>query len=529
MCTTKRIPTNMRFFPLLLFTIVLFSCTTAQKGLSPGNAVTYAYTLNLNELEGGQLSVSLTLTGWEQPTATFCFPKIVPGIYGDMDFGQYISSVEAADADGNPLAIRQVDENCWEISNAGELRTITYRVDDVWEDFDFNLKEGFYRSAASSFKPESFVINTNCLFGYFEGFEDMPLQISITKPEGLYGATSLERDRNKTTAGLDVFSVRDYHQLVDNPILYAPADTAILELPGIEVEVACHSTSGQPISGEIAQYIRPLLESQAKYLGGKLPVDRYTFLLYHNLNEKANAYIGDGLEHSRSTLILLYMPLDLEAIRQNVYGIASHEFFHTLMPLGLHSREIADYDFNHPKFSKHLWLYEGMTEYFTMHMPVKTGLQSIEDFTREIERKIQGMKDFDNTIPLTELSIHAREMQDQFYNFYLRGALVNLCLDIRLRELSGGQYGVQNLVLDLIEKYGPGRPFEDDALFDEIVKISGYPEIGAFIDNYIAGAEPLPLQVMLEKVGLTLEDGAVTEMADRTSEQEQLRRAWIGQ
>ncbi|MCO6488025.1 MAG: peptidase M61 [Phaeodactylibacter sp.] len=521
----------MRIFSLLLFTILLFSCTAAQKAASSGSAPAYSYTLNLNELENDQLNISLTLNGWNQPTATFCFPKIVPGIYGDMNFGQYASALEVMDEDGQQLATRKVDDNCWEISKAGKLRKITYLVDDAWEAFDFNLTEGFYRSAASSFSPESFVINTNCLFGYFQGFEDGPVQVSIAKPEGLYGATSLARDADKTTPARDVFTATDYRQLVDNPILYARPDTTMIQLPGIDVEVACHSTSGKSISAEVAQYIRPLLESQAGYLGGKLPVDKYSFLLYHNLNPEANAYIGDGLEHARSTLILLYMPLDMDAIRKTVYGIASHEFFHILMPLGLHSREIADYDFNNPKFSRHLWLYEGMTEYFTMHMPVKTGLQRMEDFLREVERKVAAMQDFDNTIPLTELSLNARERQDQYYNFYLKGALVNLCLDIRLRELSGGQYGVQDLVPDLIEKYGPNRPFEDEVLFDEIVGITGYPEIGIFFEKYIAGGESLPLQETLKKVGLELdlETEKITEEADRTEEQQKLRKYWIGQ
>lgn len=520
----------MKPFFLVAIALSLLGCNIS-KTIPSKNQPAYAYTLNLNQLQNDQLKVMLAISGWNQPTATFCFPAIVPGIYGDMDFGQYVSELEAADEDGKPLAVRKVDDNCWQLSNARALRTLTYRVDDAWEAFDFNLKEGFYRSAASSFSPERFVINTNCLFGYFQGMEDMPVRLTITKPEGLYAATSLERDNERPAAGRDVFSAQDYHQLVDNPILYAPPDTTMIQLPGIEVEVACYSTSGQPISKEVARYIRPLLENQARYLGGKLPVDKYTFLLYHNLNTEANAYIGDGLEHARSTLILLYMPLDMDAIRETVYGIASHEFFHILMPLGLHSHEIEDYNFNDPKFSRHLWLYEGMTEYFTMHMPVKTGLQSLEDFLQEVERKIAAMKEFDNTIPLTELSLNARERQDQYYNFYLKGALVNLCLDIRLRELSGGQYGVQDLVPDLIGKYGPDKPFEDEELFGEIIKITGYSEIGEFFEKYIAGGESLPLQETLKKVGLELdlETEKITEEADRTEEQQKLRKYWIGQ
>ena len=290
--------------------------------------------------------------------------------------------------------------------------------------------------------------------------------------------------------------------------------------------MACYSTSGKHISKEIAEYIRPLLISQTKYLHNKLPVDHYTFLIYHSLAPNRNHLIGDGLEHSNSTLILLYMPLDIETIRQNIYGIASHEFFHTLMPLGLHSVEIENYDYNEPKFSKHLWLYEGMTEYFTMHMPVKTGLRTEKEFFKIVEEKITAMKEFDPNLSITELSLHPMEMQDQYYNVYLKGALINLCLDLKLQELSGGTYGTRDLVLDLTKHYR-GMPFEDEQLFAEIVNISGYPELEAFIANYIEGTRALPLEEMLLKAGLKLNNGKISEAEFSTPEQQKLRTAWL--
>src|SRR5690606_28667604 len=115
-------------------------------------------------------------------------------------------------------------------------------------------------------------------------------------------------------------------------------------------------------------------------------------------------HFADGWEHNQSTLVLMYAPLDREILRRDVFNIVSHEFFHTLIPLGLHSREIANFDFNNPTFSKHLWLYEGMTEYFTIHMPVKQRMRSLDEFIRTVEGKISGMKKFDNSVSFTELS-----------------------------------------------------------------------------------------------------------------------------
>lgn len=483
----------------------------------------YHYETSLKDLSNDKLAVHLKISGFSEDTLTYCFPKIIPGIYGAMNFGQYVSSFEVFDKKGKKLKTEQKDMNSWKIYNAATIARVSYLVDDAWEAFDDKMTDGFYRSAASSFSDSSFVITPNSLFGYFRGHMDHPIEISIRKGTNLYPATSLKKTLKLNQ---DLFSAKNYHQLVDNPIIYALPDTTMIHLPGISVEVACYSTSGKKISKDIAEYIRPLLLAQSKYLNDKLPVDHYTFLIYHSLAPNRNHLIGDGLEHSNSTLILLYMPLDIETIRQNIYGIASHEFFHTLMPLGLHSEEIENYDYNEPKFSKHLWLYEGMTEYFTMHMPVKTGLTGEKEFFKTVEEKIKYMNRFKPDLAMTDLSLHPMEKQDQYYNVYLKGALINLCLDIKLRELSGGEYGAKDLVLDLMAHYR-GKPFEDNKLFSEIAIVSGFPELKEFTTKYIEGTEALPLEELLLKVGLKLENGKISEIPNPTSEQQKLRKDWL--
>lgn len=486
--------------------------------------ISYRYETSLKDRKNDQLTVRLKINGFSEDTLTYCFPKIIPGIYGAMDFGQYVSSFEVFDAKGKKLQTEKTDLNSWKIFQAKRIALVSYRVDDAWEAFDEKMEHGFYRSAASSFSDSSYVITPNSLFGYFRGHIDHPVEVSIRKGINLYPATSLKKTVKPT---MDRFTAENYHQLVDNPILYALPDTALIHLPGISVEVACYSTSKKRISKDIAEYIRPLLINQAKYLNNQLPVDRYTFLIYHSLAPNSNHVIGDGLEHSNSTLILLYMPLDIAAIRQNIYGIASHEFFHTLMPLGLHSHEIEQYDYNEPKFSRHLWLYEGMTEYFTMHMPVKTGLHTEKEFLRAVEEKIAVMNQFNANLAITDLSLNPLEMQDQYYNVYLRGALINLCLDIKLRELSGGTYGTKDLVLQLTGRYGKGKSFEDDQLFNEIVQITGFKELESFIKDYIEGTKPLPLEELLLKAGLNLKDGKISEVENATPEQLKLKADWL--
>jgi predicted metalloprotease with PDZ domain len=301
-------------------------------------------------------------------------------------------------------------------------------------------------------------------------------------------------------------------------------------LPNIDIEVACYSSDNAEISKNIAAYIKPLLENQTTYLGGTLPMNKYTFMLYHNVNPEESGF-SDGLEHATSTVVLMYLPNDMEFIKNTIYHTVSHEFFHTVMPIGLHSEIIANYDFNNPVYSKHLWLYEGMTEYFTIHMPIKHGLSSLDEFIGVIEGKVTEMKKYNNQLPFVELSKNPIKYQDQYMNVYFKGPLLNLCLDIKLRELSEGKYGVQEMVQDLIEEYGVERPFKDDELFDEIVRISGYGELREFFDKYIKSNDTIPLSAELEKVGLILnwEKERIEMVKSLSNSQKELRKYWINQ
>ena len=76
-----------------------------------------------------------------------------------------------------------------------------------------------------------------------------------------------------------------------------------------------------------------------------------------------------------------------------------------------------------------------------------------------------------------------------------------MCLDIKLRKLSNGQYGVQELMSDLSRKYGKTTPFKDDKLFGVISDLT-YPEIDDFINQYIIKGDVLPYEEIFNTVGV---------------------------
>jgi predicted metalloprotease with PDZ domain len=100
------------------------------------------------------------------------------------------------------------------------------------------------------------------------------------------------------------------------------------------------------------------------------------------------------------------------------------------------------------------------------------------------------------------------EYANSYYNVYQKGALIGMVLDIRLRELSDGQFGILDLMKALTDKYGKDHPFNDEDLISDIVEIT-YPEIGEFFDTYVAGTTPIPYEEFFQKVGLEMQEGQI--------------------
>jgi predicted metalloprotease with PDZ domain len=120
-----------------------------------------------------------------------------------------------------------------------------------------------------------------------------------------------------------------------------------------------------------------------------------------------------------------------------------------------------------------------------------------------ITEKLFQAEQFNDTLPFTVMSKNALDVhKEQYGNVYQKGALIGLVLDIKLRELSQGKYGLQDLMKDLSKTYGKEKAFNDEELFDKIAQLTN-PEIRTFFAKHVEGNEPLPLKETLEKVGIS--------------------------
>jgi predicted metalloprotease with PDZ domain len=461
----------------------------------------YRYSVDFTKAAGNAVDVELFTPKVNRSEIRFYFPAIIPGTYAISDFGRFVQNLKAFDKSGKELRVSHIDVNTWKIEKANLLYRVTYRIEDTWHSNMGNMK--IYPMAGTNIEPGSnFVVNAPGYFGYFDGLKSLPVELEFKKPSGFYGSSALTP--SVSTVNSDMFQVTDISELYDSPIIYCQPDTASINLGSTQVLVSVYSDNKKALATTIARELYPLLTAVKSYLGGKLPVKKYAFIYSFNGGARP-AGISGALEHNYSSFYSL-SPMMVNVV-QAVKDMSAHEFFHILTPLSCSSKEIKEFNYQQPVLSKHLWLYEGSTEYDAHHLQVKYGLTTTTEFLNTLASKIRMSRTrFNDSISFTELSKEvATTYADQYGNVYMKGALIAACLDIYLLHLSQGNYGLANLKHDLGIKFGKEKYFNDSDLFDEIAKLS-FPEVKEFLIQYVAGNRPIDYTEIFALAGVRYSD-----------------------
>jgi len=457
--------------------------------------------IDLNKAEDNTLEIQLIAPVINSEKVLYKFPAMVPGTYKVYDFGRFISNFKAFDMEGNELSTESKDINTREISGADKLYKISYTVRETFGDTSLPM---VFEPVGTCIKKDTvFVFNNQGFFGYFDGYLENDYILTFSKPEGFYGSTSLNNiSRNDLE---EIFTSDDYQFLVDNPILFTVPDTITINFDEMNVLISVYSPGKGIRAKDMRDNLTRLLNGFRNFLGGRLPAEKYSFLFFFS-NEQGSGGFG-ALEHNLSSFY--YMPdVPKQAAAymiDQLEGTCAHEFYHIVTPLNLHSEEIGIFDFNDPKMSRHLWLYEGVTEYKSGYIRLRENIISLDDFIKEIGDKLNSASKYNDTLAFTELSKGALDIhEDQYLNVYQKGALIGLCLDIIIRQESDGKQGLQDVINKLTEKYGMNNPFKDEVLFGEIESLTS-PAVGEFFRRYVSGHERIPYNEILRYVGIEVE------------------------
>ncbi len=492
----------------LAVTASIFGCKPAQNTVSEQPIIA---TLDLVNVQDDKVMVTVDPGDITAEEILFYIPKTVPGTYSTSNYGQFAEDFKAYDKKGNELAVVAKDVNSWQIPDAARLDKVSYWMNDS---FDQKGESGIYSMAGTNIKEgENYMLNLHGFVGYFENMMEKPYRLEVIRPDGLFPGSALTVTETLAApkGQKDIFSMHRYFEVTDNPIMYATADTATFKVENMDVLLHIYSPNDVYTAQDFKPAMEKMVRAQKSFLGEIDETNKYAILLYLSATPgEGDAGNFGALEHHTSTVVVMPETMGKEALISSLTDIVSHEFFHILTPLGVHSEEVHYFDYNDPEMSQHLWLYEGVTEYFANLFQVNQGLISNQDFYDRMNEKITSSKVFDDTVPFTVMSENILEdkYQDSYYNVYLKGALIGMALDIRLRELSNGEMGLLDLMKKLTDKYGKDRPFKDEELVSTIVDLT-YPEIQTFFDTYVSGSTPIPYNTFFKKVGLEMREGEI--------------------
>ncbi len=119
----------------------------------------------------------------------------------------------------------------------------------------------------------------------------------------------------------------------------------------IKVILSVYSPNKIHPATNFKETIFDMMAAQKTYLGDINTTARYDIFLYlSEMNETSPSGFG-ALEHHTSTVVVMPETMPLEALSNSMIDIVSHEFFHIVTPLSIHSEDIHYFNYYEPTFS----------------------------------------------------------------------------------------------------------------------------------------------------------------------------------
>jgi predicted metalloprotease with PDZ domain len=468
--------------------------------------------IDLTMVVDDKVPVTVDPGKFKQDIVVYRIPKVVQGTYAVSDFGHFIDSFVAYDYKGKVMPSTKTDTNTWTIENATKLDKITYYVNDTF-DVEGEGKSPFSPSG-TNIDTDNYVLNLHGFIGYFDSLKDSQYALDVTSPIDFVRSSALQKVGEKTskdgTSTTTSYIAARYFDITDNPMMYGKLDVEEFVVGGIKVVLSVYSPNKVHTAATLKETMYKMMEAQKEYLGDIDSTPRYDIFMFLSDGAETSPRGFGALEHHTSTVVVMPEAMPAHALASSTLDIVAHEFFHIVTPLSVHSEDVHYFDYAAPTFSKHLWMYEGVTEYFAHHFQIYEGLISEDEFYETILSKIGSSMRMDDSMSFTTMSENILEnpYARNYYNVYQKGALIGMCIDILMREASDGNRSMLSLMKELSVKYGKSKPFDDDALIAEIGEMT-YPSVSEFLTTHVEGTTPIDYNVFFDKVGLILEEGLI--------------------
>jgi len=467
------------------------------------------YTLALPNPRTHTFQVTCSVATPEPSGQQFCLPAWIPGSYVVRDYARHVMRFRAWQANGAPLAVTKLDKNTWRCAPSSQPITVQAEI----YSHDFTVRTAFVDHTRA-------YCNGPCVFFQVQGQEDLPCQLHLPLPmlpefHAWRVATSMS-PIEINEAGFGYYQAENYADFIDHPLEIGTWQSIDFTLHHIPHRIVISGLVALLDRQRLLEDITRICQTHAALFHG-LPadLDRYVFLLMISPDSYG------GLEHRFGTSLMadpqcLPMPgLEPGEDYQKLLGLFSHEYLHlwfvkricpqVMKPLTLH-REV---------YTRQLWIFEGITSYYDDLHLVRSACITLAQYLKLLEtqisrlwqnpgRTVQSLSEssFDTWTKLYQPNANT---PNAVVSYYLKGALVALCLDLYLRWKTDGAFSLDDMMRTLWQRYdGQNSAVLPEGEFEQLIAQQSGVNLDDFFARYVDGYQDPPLAECLAAHGIGL-------------------------
>lgn len=469
----------------------------------------HSYDISVESCTGHLINVVLCIPEPEPDGQVLTLPSWIPGSYMIRNFARHIVSLTAHTLSGNDLNVKKTDKQTWQLQPCSEGVEVRYQV------------YAFDRSVRSAWLDDEFCFfNGTSLCLQVVGQDNTPCTMTLNKPDIPQAAhwrvaTSLEEAGQTARYGFGQYRAENYDELIDHPVLFGEFDVEIFTVDNVQFELV-FAGGHQSDMRRICDDLSKICQHHLRFFEGPAPVERYLFITMLSDNSFG------GLEH-RSSTALMYSRNDLPASHeqgkissgyQTFLSLCSHELWHTWHVKRIQPDVLKAADLRQEAYTEQLWIYEGFTSYYDDLTLVRCGLISAEKYLQimgeNLTRLLRNPGRFKQSVTASSFDAWTRfYLQDassvnHIVSYYNKGAVIALCLDLTIRQVSDNRLSLDNVMDVLWREFGTtGKATQIDSI-QMILKNHFQLDLDDDIHQFIYGTGEIPVMPLLSESGVTL-------------------------
>ena len=448
----------------------------------------WAYSIQLANAEHHLLRVTMKLA----PTSADLRVQLPVwnALYQVRDFAQHINWLRAVDADGKPVSVRQLDKTTWAVPNAVAVEYEILAADPGPFGAELNEQHAFLNLAQVLIYP----------VGHTHGQAFVNL---VGIPQNWKIATPL-RSAESAAPGVSGYCADSYDHLIDSPIEIGTFRELTFTAGGAQYRVVLDTEENYKPE-TIVDLLKKIVSAETDWMQDR-PYQQYTFF-YHLPHGVGHG----GMEHAYSTAIetsgarLADDPIPFASV-------SAHEFFHLWNVKRIRPQSLEPIDYTKENYTRALWFSEGVDSAVADYMLVRAGLIDEKAFLGRLAGQIRFLqvRPAHKTQSAEESSLDAwlekypyYRSADRSVNYYNKGQIIGVLLDLEIRERTHGQKSLRDLFQWMNQHYAKQGKYFDDS---QGVRAAAEAVTGAnfedFFRRYVSGTDEIPYNDFFQTVGL---------------------------